>query len=102
MLRCIVICSCHGLYNSFWKGFESDQRWLLNNIAGLRLLVWRIVNKQDAQVSSHVSNIVMELSISFGDDLGFRGKLIVNNIRNVRRNLSVLFTTRQTSKLKHI
>ena len=40
----------------------------------------------------------MELSIFFGDDLGFRGKLIVNNIRNVRRNLSVLFTTRQTSK----
>ena len=26
------------------------------------------------------------------------GKLIVDNIRNVKRNLSVLFTTRQTSK----
>ena len=33
------------LYESFWKGFESDQRWL--NIAGyqMRLLVWRVVNK---------------------------------------------------------
>ena len=34
------------LYESFWKGFESDQIETVN-IAGyqMRLLVWRVVNK---------------------------------------------------------
>ena len=34
------------LYESFWKGFESDQIETVN-IAGyqMRLLVWRLVNK---------------------------------------------------------
>ena len=60
-MGCIFLCSCHCLYKSFWKGFESDKRSLLNDIAGyqMRFLVWRVVNKQDAQVSSHVSNIVV-------------------------------------------
>ena len=47
--RCIFPRSCHGLYKSFWEGFESDQRRLTSNIAGyqicLSLLVWRVVNK---------------------------------------------------------
>ena len=66
IIRYSFLCNCHCLYKSFWKGFESDQRWLLNNIAGYqkRLLVWRVVNKQDAQISSHVSNIVMLTSNS--------------------------------------
>ena len=85
----------------------------------MRLLVWRVVNKQDAQLSSHVFNIVMltinsrspwemisgfNLTVTrrekrlFSLLMALRGKLIVNNIRNVRRNLSVLFATRQTSK----
>ena len=104
------------LYKAFWKGFESDQRSLLNNIAGyqMRLLVWRVVNKQDAQVSSHVSNIVVltinsrspwemisgfNLKVTRGEKRLFSllmavgGKLIVNNITNVRRNLSVLGRT---------
>ena len=34
IIRCIFLCSCHCLYKWFWKGFESDQRRLLNNIAG--------------------------------------------------------------------
>ena len=34
IIRCIFLCSYHCLYKSFWKGFESDQRRLLNNIAG--------------------------------------------------------------------
>ena len=62
------------------------------------LLVRRVVNKTLTQVSSHVSNIVM-LTINSrspwemisGFNLKRRVKqLIVNNIRNVRRNLSVL------------
>ena len=119
-MRCIFLCSCHCLYKSFWKGFESDQRSLLNNIAGyqMRLLLWSVVNKQDAQVSSHVSNIVVltinsrspwemisgfNLTVTRGEKRLFSllmavgGKLVVNNITNVRRNLSVfIFTTRQT------
>ena len=31
------------LYESFWKGFESDQRRL--TLLCVRLLVWRVVNK---------------------------------------------------------
>ena len=114
-MRCIFLCSCHCLYKSFWKGFESDQRSLLNNIAGYqkRLLVWRVVNKQDAQVSYHVSNIVV-LTINsrspremisgfnftvtreekrlFSLLMAVGGNLIVNNITKVRQNLSVLGT----------
>ena len=37
IIRCIFLCSCHCLYKSFWKGFESDQRRLLNNIAGYQI-----------------------------------------------------------------
>ena len=33
------------LYESFWKGFESDQRRLTLLVIKLRLLVWRVVNK---------------------------------------------------------
>ena len=79
----------------------------------MRLLVWRVVNKQDAQVASHVSNIVVltinsrspwemisgfNLTVTRGEKRLFSllmavgGKLIVNNITNVRRNLSVLGT----------
>ena len=114
-MRCIFLCSCHCLYKSFWKGFESDQRSLLNNIAGYqkRLLVWRVVNKQDAQVSYHVSNIVV-LTINsrspremisgfnftvtreekrlFSLLMAVGGNLTVNNITKVRQNLSVLGT----------
>ena len=35
------------LYESFWKGFEFDQR-------RLTLLVWCVLNIKDSQVSSHV------------------------------------------------
>ena len=83
------------LYESFWKGFESDQR-RLTFIAGyqMHLLVWRVVNKT---LKFRLTFLI--LSISLGDDPGFQinlsvtsRKLIVNIIRNVRRNLSVLFT----------
>ena len=33
------------LYESFWKGFESDQRRLTLLIIKMRLFVWRVVNK---------------------------------------------------------
>ena len=33
------------LYESFWKGFESDQRRLTLLVIKMRLLVWRVVNK---------------------------------------------------------
>ena len=33
------------LYESFWKGFESDQRRLTLLIIKMRLFVWRDVNK---------------------------------------------------------
>ena len=76
----------------------------------MRLLVWRVVNKQDTQVSSHVSNIVM-LTISsrspwemisgfnltvtrrekrlFSLLMALRGKLIVDNIRNENEEMIV-------------
>ena len=44
------------LYKSFWKGFESDQRRLTNAFACLGC------RKQDAQVSSHVTNIVQHVN----------------------------------------
>ena len=33
------------LYESFWKGFESDQRRLTLLVINMRLFVWRVVNK---------------------------------------------------------
>ena len=33
------------LYESFWKGFESDQRRLTLLVIKMRLLVWRVVDK---------------------------------------------------------
>ena len=33
------------LYESFWKGFESDQRRLTLLVIKMRLFVWRVVNK---------------------------------------------------------
>ena len=33
------------LYESFWKGFESDQRRLTLLVINVRLFVWRVVNK---------------------------------------------------------
>ena len=33
------------LYESFWKGFESDQRRLTLLVIKMRLLVWRVLNK---------------------------------------------------------
>ena len=33
------------LYESFWKGFEPDQGWLILLVIKMRLLVWRVVNK---------------------------------------------------------
>ena len=33
------------LYESFWKGFESDQRRLTLLIIKMRLFVWCVVNK---------------------------------------------------------
>ena len=33
------------LYESFWKGFESDQRGLTLLVIKMRLSVWRVVNK---------------------------------------------------------
>ena len=32
------------LYESFWKGFESDQRRLTLLVIKMRLFVWRVVN----------------------------------------------------------
>ena len=48
------------LYESFWKGFEFDQRRLTLLVIKCVLLVWRIVNIKDAQVSSHVFSIVLK------------------------------------------
>ena len=33
------------LYESFWKGFESNQRRLKLLVIKMRLFVWRVVNK---------------------------------------------------------
>ena len=33
------------LYESFWKGFESNQRRLTLLVIKMRLFVWRVVNK---------------------------------------------------------
>ena len=33
------------LYESFWKGFESDQRRSTLLVIKMHLLVWRVVNK---------------------------------------------------------
>ena len=33
------------LYESFWKGFESNQRRLTLLVIKMRLLVWRVVDK---------------------------------------------------------
>ena len=33
------------LYESFWKGFESDQRRLTLVVIKMGLFVWRVVNK---------------------------------------------------------
>ena len=33
------------LYESFWKGFESNQRRLTLLVVKMRLFVWRVVNK---------------------------------------------------------
>ena len=39
IIKCIFLCSCHCLYKSFWEGFESHQRSLLNNIAGYQMRI---------------------------------------------------------------
>ena len=42
-IRCIYLHSY--LYESFWKGFEYDQRQLTLLVIKMHLLVWVVINK---------------------------------------------------------